>query len=114
MATPKPQVRSAFATPVLVHFLPVAHEANAELRPLIFDRMKEAGGSGSSWRSANDFESWGGLHAETLCRVLRELADSATSTRGGGRVSLPWKISTCACVAGNGAARPVSRRPDTF
>ncbi|HEY1708862.1 MAG TPA: putative 2OG-Fe(II) oxygenase [Rhizomicrobium sp.] len=114
MSTPKPQVRSAFATPVLVHFLPVAHEANADLRPLVLDRMQADGAASPSWRSTNDFDSWGGLHAETLCRVLRELADSATSTRSGGRVSLPWKISACACVGGQGETRPFSTRPEAF
>ena len=35
MATTKPQVRSLFATPLCVHFLPIAPEMNAELRPMI-------------------------------------------------------------------------------
>jgi hypothetical protein len=42
MATPKPQVRSTFATPVLVHFLPVAQEANSDLRPLVLERKISA------------------------------------------------------------------------
>jgi hypothetical protein len=116
MATPKPQVRSTFATPVLVHFLPVAQEANSELRPLVIEKMggESATTRGKGWRSANDFETWGGMHAETLARVARELADSATSTRAGARVNLNWKISACAAVRGNGEYRDIAARPGAF
>lgn len=116
MATPKPQVRSTFATPVLVHFLPVAQEANSDLRPLVVEKMggDGAGSRGKGWRSANDFETWGGMHAETLYRVARELADSATSNRSGGRVTLDWKISACACVRGKGEYRDIVARPGAF
>ena len=43
MATPKPQIRSLFPTPVCVHFLPMAQEVNAELRPLVLQKMAEDG-----------------------------------------------------------------------
>ncbi len=118
MATQKPQIRSTFATPLCVHFLPIAAEANAELRPLILDRMNHAefgsAARGSGWRSANDFESWGGGTAQTLVRVLRELADGITSTRSGGRISVEWNVSAHACVrqAGEGEAR--AARPGAF
>jgi len=116
MATPKPQVRSTFATPVLVHFSPVAGDANAELRPLIIEKMNGNGAASRAhgWKSANDFESWGGLHAETLYRVVREMADSATATRAGGRVNLDWKVSACACVRGQGEYRDLTARPGAF
>ena len=76
MATPKPQIRGLFATPVCQHFHPIATEANAELRPIIIERAQTDGSlvNGSGWRSASDFESWGGAHAGTLLRVVRELA----------------------------------------
>lgn len=117
MATPKPQIRSTFATPVCVHFLPVATEANAELRPVVLDKMQANGTTsprGQGWRSAADFETWGGLHAETLFRVLRELADSLTATRGGGRVNLEWKIAACACVRQKGDYLDIAARPGAF
>jgi hypothetical protein len=116
MATPKPQVRSTFATPVLVHFLPVAQEANADLRPLVLERMNTdtASSRGRGWHSAKDFEVWGGMHAETLYRVVRELADSATALRSGGRVTLDWKISACACVHEPGDYRDITARPGAF
>jgi hypothetical protein len=123
MATQKPQVRSTFATPVLVHFLPVAQEVNTDLRPLVLDRMSANGQSANGappngqasrahgWRSTNDFESWGGMHAETLYRVARELADSASATRSGGRVSLDWKVTACAAVRGQGEYCDLTARP---
>lgn len=118
MATPKPQVRNIFATPVCVHFLPIATEANAELRPLIVERA-QANGSGNAsrgqgWRSANDFESWGGPHAATLLRVVRELADSLTATRAGARVSLDWKTAAAAAVRQPGEYQELSARPGGF
>lgn len=105
MATPKPQIRSLFPTPVCVHFLPVAQEVNAELRPLVLAKMQADGDAivpGQGWRSAPDFEAWGGGHAQTLFRVARELADSVTATRSGARVQIDWAITACASVRQNG------------
>ncbi|HEY1614176.1 MAG TPA: putative 2OG-Fe(II) oxygenase [Rhizomicrobium sp.] len=99
MATPKPQIRSMFPTPVCVHFLPVAQEVNTELRPLVLEKMN--GGDSADphgWRSGADLESWGGLPVQTLFRMLRELADSMTGTRSGGRVTLNWRIAAFAGV----------------
>lgn len=105
MATPKPQIRSLFPTPVCVHFLPIAQEVNAELRPLVLQKMQDEGGRiirGQGWRSAPDFEAWGGGHAQTLFRVARELADSVTATRAGARVQLDWNVVARASVRQKG------------
>ena len=105
MATPKPQIRSTFATPICVHFLPVAQEANPILRPMVVEKMHAAGNGpsrGQGWRSPNDLESWGGAQVQTLFRVVRELADGATAPRGGARVSLNWQITACAAVRQKG------------
>ncbi len=115
MATPKPQIRSAFPTPVCVHYLPVATEVNAELRPLVAERMQANGASeDAGWRSAADFESWGGGATQTLFRMLRELADNMTGTRAGGRVTLDWTISANAEARAKGAALTPAPRPDAF
>ncbi|HEY2069852.1 MAG TPA: putative 2OG-Fe(II) oxygenase [Rhizomicrobium sp.] len=118
MATPKPQIRSTFATPVCVHYLPVASEMNPELRASVLERMQQANGTngthGQGWRSARDFEDWGGQHAQTLCRVLRELADSLTATRSGGRVTIDWKITGCAAVRQKGDYVETSARAGAF
>jgi hypothetical protein len=116
MVAPKPQIRSMFATPVCVHYLPVAQEFNAEIKPLILERAKQdiAGAANNhyqGWRSAPDFEAWGGASVQTLFRVLREQADSLTASRNGARVVLNWKIQATAAVRSKGeflerAARP--------
>lgn len=105
-----------FATPVCVHFLPVAQEANAELRPLIAERAQSNGTlvQGTGWRSAADFESWGGAQAQTLFRVLRDLADSLTSTRSGGRLTLEWKITAWATIRQKGDFQEREARGGAF
>jgi hypothetical protein len=116
MATPKPQIRTLFATPVCVHFLPIANEANTELRPLIMERMQGNGSTlrGQGWRSESGFESWGGAHGETLARVVRDLADSLTATRGGARVTLDWKMQGVAAVRQPGEYQEVAARHGSF
>jgi hypothetical protein len=115
MPTPKPQIRSLFATPVCVHFLPVAAEVNADLRPLIIEKAQSAVGThGQGWRSASDFESWGGQHAQTLFRVVRDVANSLTSTRTGGRVTLDWAMQACASVRQKGDHQEMAARPGAY
>lgn len=116
MVATKPQIRSMFATPVCLHFHPVAQEANAELRPLILEKAPNLGGNnhGEGWRSAADFESWGGGQAQTLFRVLRDLADSLTATRAGGRITLDWKITAAATIRQKGEYQERNARPGAF
>jgi hypothetical protein len=114
MATQKPQIRTMFATPVCVHFLPVAQEVNAELRPFVIDRMGVNGSvdtHGQGWRSSPDLESWGGVPVQTLFRMLKELTDGMTSTRSGARVTFEWTISACAAVRHKGDHVELSARP---
>jgi Putative 2OG-Fe(II) oxygenase len=115
MATTKPQTRSLFATPVCVHFLPIAAEANAELKPLVLEKAQGATGArGQGWRSAPDFESWGGGHANTLFRVVRDLANSLTSTRSGGRLTLEWAVQASATMRQKGDYQELGARPGAF
>lgn len=116
MATPKPQIKSTFATPSCIHFLPVANEVNVDLRALATQRFAAAApaSQGQGWRSDNDLESWGGNAAQTLFRVVRETADSLTATRSGGRISLDWKISACAVVRQKGEYGELIARPGAF
>jgi hypothetical protein len=116
MATPKPQIRNLFATPVCVHFFPIAAEVNAELRPLILERAQANGSRarGQGWRSAPDFATWGGGHAETLFRVLKDLANALTATRSGARLSLDWNVTASACLREKGDYREMSARHAAF
>lgn len=117
MATPKPQTRSLFATPVCVHFLPVAAEVNSDLRPIILEKAQSAqqtGARGQGWRSGGDLESWGGGHVQTLFRVVRDLANSLTATRAGGRLTLDWSIQAVAAMRQKGDYQEMSARPGAF
>ncbi|HEY4113588.1 MAG TPA: hypothetical protein VGM17_05945 [Rhizomicrobium sp.] len=117
MSTPKPQVRSTFATPLCVHYLPVAAEVNAELKPLVLEKMSANGAAsarGQGWRSKADVESWGGGAAQTLFRMLRELADSLTATRAAGRVALDWRFTATAAVRHKGDYLDITPRHGAF
>ncbi|MBV8978977.1 MAG: hypothetical protein JO261_03975 [Alphaproteobacteria bacterium] len=114
MPTPKPQTRNLFTTPVSVHFLPVAAEVNGDLRPLVLEKAQANGSRGQGLRSANDFESWGGAHAQTLFRVVRDLANAHTSTRSGARVTLDWTIRSWASVRHKGDYQELAARPGAF
>lgn len=116
MAATKPQIHTFFPTPVCVHYLPVATEANAELRPLILERAVNPGPSahGQGWRSDHEFEAWGGLHVQTLFRVLRDLADGLTATRAGARINLEWKVTATAAVRQPGDHLEPVARPGAF
>jgi hypothetical protein len=118
MAATKPQIRSLFATPIAIHYLPVAQDVNLALRPLILEKAQtesqRAGTRGQGWRSDPDFASWGGEPVQTLFRVVRDLADGLTSTRAGGRVTLDWKIEACASVRQKGEYRESAARPGAY
>lgn len=115
MATQKPQIRSAFATPICVHYLPVATEVNAELRPLVLDKAQASGAAPEqAWQSQPDFEIWGGGAAQTLFRMLRELADSLTATRTGARVTVDWQIAARAEMHPRGASVEACTRTGAF
>jgi hypothetical protein len=108
MAASKPQIRSLFATPVCIHFHPVAQEINAELKPLI---IAKANGNETNWRSDADFESWSGVQGQTLFRMLRDLADGLIQPRSGGRATLDWKISAAASVRRKSEYAEIAARP---
>lgn len=116
MVASKPQFRSMFATPVCVHYHPVAQEANAELRPLILAQAESGGHMDRSagWHSGTDFESWSGVQGQTLFRMLRDLADSLTAARNGGRVTLDWRISANAAIREKGDFVDPGARPGAF
>lgn len=113
MAASKPQIRSLFSTPISIHYLPVAQEVNPHLRALILERA-QPGAGGQGWTSGPDFESWGGGSAQTLFRVARDLADGMTSTRGGARVALDWKVSAAATVRQKSEYRAFAAQPGAF
>jgi hypothetical protein len=113
MAATKPQIRSLFATPIALHFLPVAQDVNAAWKPLILEHAQN-GGREQGWRSGPDFVDWGGEQVQTLFRVARDLADGLTTTRSGGRVNLEWKVSVAATVRQRGEHCEIAARAGSF
>lgn len=102
MARMQAEIRSYFATPVVVAMLPDAGELNAELRRVILERERADEGVQHSnlggWQSSWDFEAWGGPAARRLLDAARELATRMTSDRAGKAVRIAWKTNAWANV----------------
>ena len=102
MARMQAEIRSYFATPVVIASLPDAAELNAELRRIILEREREDQGVQHSnlggWQSSWDFEAWGGAPAKRLLDAARELATRLTSDRAGKAVRVAWKTNAWANV----------------
>lgn len=115
MSASKPQVRSLFATPLCTHFIPIAHDVNSDLRPLVITRVEnESPSRGQGRYIREDFREWGNHHAQTLATVVSDLADSLTATRGGQRVKTEWKIASRACLRIKGDYQEMTARPGSF
>lgn len=114
MPPTKPQIHSLFATPLCVHFVPVAVEMNAELRPMILAQTKGAVSRGQGAYAKDDFLSWGNHHAQTLLAVATDLADSLTASRTGGRIKPDWKIAARAAARVRGEHQEMAARPGAF
>jgi uncharacterized protein (TIGR02466 family) len=96
------EIRSYFATPVVIATLPDAAELNAELRRVILERERHDQGVSHSnlggWQSSWDLESWGGPAAKRLLDAARELATRMTCDRAGKAVRMTWRTNAWANV----------------
>ena len=96
------EIRSYFATPVVIATLPDAAALNGELRQVILERERHDQGVQHSnlggWQSSWDFEDWGGPPARRLLDGARELATRMTSDRAGKPVRVVWKTNAWANV----------------
>lgn len=102
MARVQAEIRSYFATPVVIATLPDAAELNGELREIILARERQEQGVQHSnrggWQSSWDFEAWGGAPARRLLDATRELATRMTCDRAGKPVRVVWKTNAWANV----------------
>jgi uncharacterized protein (TIGR02466 family) len=102
MARMQAEIRSYFATPVVVATLPDAAELNTELRRVILAHEREHQSVHHSnlggWQSSWDFETWGGAPARRLLDGARELATRLTSDRAGKGVRIAWTTNAWANV----------------
>jgi hypothetical protein len=69
------EIRSYFATPVVIATVPDAAALNGELRAIILERERRDEGVQHSnlggWQSSWDFETWGGPPAKRLLDAAR-------------------------------------------
>jgi len=114
MPPTKPQIHSLFATPLCVHFVPVAVEMNAELRPMILAQTRDAVSRGQGAYAPQDFLAWGNHHAKTLLAVATDLADNLTASRNGGRIKPEWKVTARAACRVKGEYQEMQARPGAF
>ena len=102
MARMQAEIRSYFATPVVIATLPDAAELNAELRRVIHEHERQHQSVHHSnlggWQSSWDFETWGGPAAKRLLDGARELATRLTSDRAGKGVRIAWTTNAWANV----------------
>jgi len=102
MARMQAEIRSYFATPVVVATLPEAAGLNAELTRIILERERADQGVSHSnlggWQSSWDFETWGAPAAGRLLDAARELATRMTCDRAGKPVRVAWKTNAWANV----------------
>ena len=102
MARMQAEIRSYFATPVVIATLADAAELNAELRRIILQHERQHQSVHHSnlggWQSSWDFETWGGPPAKRLLDAARELATRLTSDRAGKPVRVAWKTNAWANV----------------
>src|SRR5580704_17941269 len=114
MASIKPQIRSLFATPLCVHFLPVATETNATFRPMLLERTRQSVSRGQGAYAKDDFRHWGNHHGETLLSVVTDIADGLTASRSGARAKVEWRIAARAAMRVKGEYQEMMARPGAF
>ena len=102
MARVQAEIRSYFATPVVIATLPDAAELNGNLKEIILARERQDQGVHHSnlggWQSSWDFEASGGRPGRRLLDAARELATRMTSDRAGKPVRVVWKTNAWANV----------------
>jgi uncharacterized protein (TIGR02466 family) len=118
MARMQAEVRSYFATPVVVARLPEADALNAELKRIILEREREDQGVRHSnlggWQSSWDIESWGGPQAALVLDAARQLATRATSDRAGKPVRIAWKTNAWANINRRGHGNEFHTHPGAY
>src|SRR5262245_4277569 len=102
MAGIQAEIRSYFATPVVIATLADVAELNAELKRVILEHERNNKSVHHSnrggWQSSWDFETWGGPPAKRLLDGARELATRLTSDRAGKGVRIAWTTNAWANI----------------
>jgi uncharacterized protein (TIGR02466 family) len=114
----KAEIRSYFATPVIIATLPDAEAINAELKRVILERERKDEGVHHSnlggWQSGWDLESWGGPSVARVLEAARQLATKVTSDRAGKPVQIAWKTNAWANVNRRGHGNEFHTHPGAY
>ena len=113
---PDIEVRSLFATPLVVARPPVSEDENARLAATILAHEREGGTSVvhsnmMGWQSADDFAAWGGAEGDKVIAFARALADRLTGDRASNRVQVDWFVNAWANVNRAGHANQIHAHP---
>ena len=112
------EIRSYFATPLVILDLPEGADINQALRAAIFAREQASPGVAHSnlggWQSDADFLSWGGEAGALVVGRARELANRLTCDRRGAPVAIEWKINAWANVNRTGHANEFHTHPGAY
>jgi uncharacterized protein (TIGR02466 family) len=112
------EVRSYFATPVVVATLPEAETLNRDLRRAILERERAGESVQHSnlggWQSDWELESWGGPAAKRVLDAARDLATRMTADRAGRPVKVAWKTNAWANVNRKGHGNEFHTHPGAY
>jgi uncharacterized protein (TIGR02466 family) len=112
------EVRSYFATPVVVATLPEAETLNRDLRRAILERERAGESVQHSnlggWQSDWELESWGGPAARRVLDAARDLATRMTADRAGRPVKVAWKTNAWANVNRKGHGNEFHTHPGAY
>jgi len=114
----KAELRTYFATPVIVAELTEAAQLNPALAATIRARAACAASVEHSnlggWQSAWDLADWGGAEAKAVLDTAKDLATRATSDRAGKPVRVAWKMNAWANVNRGGHGNEFHTHPGSF
>jgi len=114
----KAELRTYFATPVIVAELTEAAQLNPALAATIRARSASTPSVEHSnlggWQSAWDLADWGGAEAKAILDTAADLATRATSDRAGKPVRVTWKMNAWANVNRGGHGNEFHTHPGSF
>jgi uncharacterized protein (TIGR02466 family) len=118
MAKLQAEIRSYFATPVVVATLEEAATLNAELKTTILERARGDEGVQHSnlggWQSSWDLADWGGTAARRVLDAALELATRMTADRAGSPVRIEWQTNAWANINRKGHGNEFHTHPGAF
>ena len=112
------ELRTYFATPVVVATMPDPEPLNRALEAAVLAREKTHPSTEHSnlggWQSDWDFADWGGDAGAAMLESARNLANQVTSDRTGRKVAIDWKLNAWANINRTGHGNEFHTHPGSF